>query len=154
MPRILAGLFLAGALTALWAAAPSAAEPPAFVGSKTCSQCHEDQYESFTKYSKKAHSWHSIAVMQAKLKPAELKQCFECHTTGFGRPGGFVSYEATPDLAQVGCETCHGPGSVHAASGDPKDIRRKPELATCQTCHNAQRIEDFRFKPLVYSGAH
>lgn len=154
MPRLLAGLILSAALTLLSAPALFAADAPVFVGSKACSQCHEEQYATFNKYSKKAHSWRSIAVMQPKLKPNELKECFECHTTGYGKPGGFVSEQATPDLAQVGCETCHGPGSAHAESGDPKLIRRKPELATCQACHNSQRIEDFGFKPLVYSGAH
>ena len=132
------------------------AEPSgqAYVGSKTCSQCHEKQYKNFTQYSKKAHAWESIAIMKPKLKENELKQCFECHTTGYGKAGGFVSKEATPDLASVGCETCHGPGSAHAGSGDPKLIARRPSTQTCTACHNAERVEDFRFKPLIFSGAH
>jgi hypothetical protein len=125
-----------------------------YIGSKACSQCHEEKFNSFMTHSKKAKSWRSIAVMKSKLKPNELNQCYECHTTGHGKPGGFVSIETTPDLAQVGCETCHGPGGAHAVAGDPKEIRRKPELVVCQSCHNQQRVSDFRFKPLIYSGAH
>ncbi|WP_415517725.1 MAG: multiheme c-type cytochrome [Desulfovibrio aminophilus] len=131
-----------------------AADTASFVGSKACGQCHEGEYSRFSKYSKKAHSWKSIAVMRKKLTPQELQGCYDCHTTGHGKPGGFVSIEKTPDLADVGCETCHGPGSVHAASGDPKDIQRTPTLEGCQTCHNAERVADFRFKPLIAAGAH
>ena len=131
-----------------------AAEEVSYVGSKACSQCHEKQYESFSKYSKKAHSWQSVAIMKPKLKEQELRQCYECHTTGYGKKGGFVSQETTPELADVGCETCHGPGGEHAASGEPKQIRRRPSVESCTVCHNAQRVEDFRFKPLLFSGAH
>ncbi|MES9996548.1 multiheme c-type cytochrome [Desulfovibrio aminophilus] len=131
-----------------------AAGQSSYVGSKTCAQCHEQEHSRFSKYSKKAHSWKSIAVMRKKLTTQELQGCYDCHTTGHGKNGGFVSIEQTPDLADVGCETCHGPGSVHAASGDPKDIRRTPELADCQICHNAERVADFRFKPLIAAGAH
>jgi mono/diheme cytochrome c family protein len=127
---------------------------PRFVGTKTCAQCHEAQYGNFTKYSKKAHAWNSIAVMKPKLKDVELKQCYECHTTGYGKPGGFVSKQDTPDLADVGCETCHGPGSLHAESGDPTLVTRTPTIELCQKCHNSQRVADFKFKPLVSSGAH
>lgn len=132
----------------------NAAGERSYIGSKACAQCHEQQHANFSKYSKKAHSWQSVAIMKPKLKENELKQCYECHTTGYGKPGGFVSIESTPQLADVGCETCHGPGSEHAASGDPKLVTRRPSTQTCTQCHNPQRVEDFRFKPLLFSGAH
>ncbi|WP_407635553.1 multiheme c-type cytochrome [Fundidesulfovibrio putealis] len=147
-------LFLASSLLVIQPESCRAADEPSYVGSKACSQCHEKQYENFSKYSKKAHAWDSIAIMKPKLKEQELKQCYECHTTGYGRKGGFVSKEATPHLADVGCESCHGPGGEHAASGDPKQIRRRPAVETCTACHNPQRVEDFNFKPLLFSGAH
>lgn len=130
------------------------AEDASYVGSKACSQCHEEQYASFSKYSKKAHSWQSLVIMKPKLKEREFNQCLECHTTGYGKKGGFVSIESTPALADVGCETCHGPGSAHAQSGEPKLITRRPSPKSCTVCHNPQRVEDFRFKPLIFSGAH
>jgi hypothetical protein len=133
---------------------PAQKEDSHYVGSKACSQCHEQQYANFSKYSKKAHAWDSIAIMKPKLKENELKQCYECHTTGYGKKGGFVSHEATPGLADVGCETCHGPGSAHAESGETKLITRRPSVQTCTACHNSQRVEDFHFKPLIFSGAH
>ncbi len=134
----------------------SAESPPdaKFIGSKACGDCHMEQYERFIEFSKKANSWHSIEIMRSNLTEDELETCFECHTTGYGEPGGFVSWEKTPDLAHVGCETCHGPGSVHAEYGDPQDISLQPTMEMCMSCHNEDRIEAFNFKPLIYSGAH
>jgi len=91
--------------------------------------------------------------MKPKLKQAELEKCYECHTTGY-KEGGFKSIESTPELSQVGCESCHGPGSLHAESQDPQDIVAKPSKETCTKCHNSERIQDFKFKPLIFSGAH
>jgi len=124
-----------------------------YAGSKACAECHEGEYERFAKYSKKAHSWKSVSVMASDLKPHELEGCYECHTTGY-KKGGFVNFESTPHLADVGCETCHGPGAEHAETGDPESIVRRPELATCESCHNASRVGAFKFKPLIHSGAH
>ena len=130
-----------------------AADQKTYIGSKNCAPCHEDQYKSFMKHSKKAHSWNSVAIMKPKLKEHELKKCYECHTTGYNK-GGFKSIESTPDLADVGCETCQGPGSEHAENQDPQSINRKPAVETCTACHSSERIQDFKFKPLIFSGAH
>jgi len=141
---------LAILLAATWANADNV-----FVGIEVCQDCHEEQYERFTKYSKKAHSNRSVQVMAPDLTDAELKQCYTCHTTGYGQPGGFVSYEETPHLGIVGCETCHGPGHEHVESGGDADlIQRTMTMEDCETCHNAERVQAFNFKPLIYSGAH
>jgi len=133
-----------------------AAETPAsYVGSKACMSCHPKEYESFTKYSKKAHSSQSVKIMAPKLTAEELKGCFACHTTGYGKPGGFESFEKTPDLADAGCEVCHGPGSAHAdAGGDTQLIRTKLDMAQCEGCHSAERVRTFNFKPMLFAGAH
>lgn len=133
---------------------PSIGGATEYAGSKACADCHEEQYERFEKHSKKAHSWDSIKVMASDLKPEELKGCYDCHTTGYGK-GGFVDYETTPHLADVGCETCHGPGAAHIEEGgDPDLITLRPDVASCESCHNKSRIKDFNFKPLIHSGAH
>jgi hypothetical protein len=125
-----------------------------FTGSKSCAKCHEEQYDNFMKYSKKAHSSKSIEKLAPKLNQDELKECYSCHTTGYGKNGGFISYQKTPELGDVGCETCHGPGAAHVQSGETSHIVRKPPLDNCLACHNAERIQNFKFKPLRYSGAH
>lgn len=145
------GMTLPGAFSA--PRAKSAAQPT-YVGAAACESCHEDEYASYNKNSRKAHSWNSILKMRGKLSPAEVQECYACHTTGYGKPGGFVSFEKTPELANVGCESCHGPGSLHAESGEAGDIRRTPDINGCLACHNAERIQNFNFKPMLYHGGH
>ncbi|MYL82862.1 cytochrome C [Desulfovibrio aerotolerans] len=140
------------------ATAPAAAadEPSGtYVGSKVCMDCHPKQYESFSRYSKKSHSSQSVKIMAPKLTPEELASCFACHTTGYGKPGGFVSFEKTPEMADAGCEVCHGPGAAHAdAGGDPKLIQAKLAMRQCEGCHSAERVRTFNFKPMLFAGAH
>jgi hypothetical protein len=131
------------------------AEPrAAYVGSETCKGCHDAQYESFLANSKKAKSYGSIQKMQKKITPAEFKDCLACHTTGYGEPGGFKSAEESPGLMNLGCEVCHGPGSLHAESRDPADLVLKVSLQVCNRCHISERVAAFGFKPILYAGAH
>jgi mono/diheme cytochrome c family protein len=126
-----------------------------YVGSEACADCHESEYENYKKFSKKAKSGHSVKVMANDLTKAELEECFVCHATGFGKPGGFVSFEATPELADAGCEVCHGPGYDHVESGgDSELIQGKLQVSDCEHCHNPERVAAFDFKPLLYGGAH
>ncbi len=126
-----------------------------YVGSAACKDCHEEQYDNFMKYSKKARSDKSVKIMASDLTAAELAECYGCHATGYGKPGGFVSYEKTPHLGDAGCEVCHGPGHDHVESGGDEDlIKRKLTMQDCESCHNEDRVQSFNFKPLIYSGAH
>lgn len=126
-----------------------------FVGSAACEECHEQEYENFKKYSKKADAGKSVEMMAGDLTEDELHECFTCHVTGYGKPGGFVSFEKTPDMSDCGCEVCHGPGYDHVESGgDPDLIKGDLELEDCTYCHNPERVEAFDFKPLLFGGAH
>ncbi len=129
-------------------------EERVYVGSKACGECHEEEYQSFIKYSKKAHSFRNVKLMAKKLAPSEVKECFQCHTTGYGKPGGFVSEQETPELKNVGYEACHGPGSAHVESEDATDIIGKVDKESCSSCHSAERVRAFRYKPVLYAGAH
>lgn len=130
------------------------AEERVYVGSKACRECHDEEYANYMKFSKKASSFESVRVMRSKLTESEYNECLECHATGYGKPGGFVSEYQTPDLKDAGCEVCHGPGSLHAESGDPDDIDGHLTIESCNTCHNGDRVEAFDFKPLLFGGAH
>ncbi len=133
---------------------PCHAEEKVYVGSTVCKDCHDKEYDNYLKFAKKAHSFQSIKKMEKKLSPEEYRTCFECHTTGYGVKGGFVSEEQTPELKNAGCEVCHGPGSLHVESEDPDDIVREVTMEKCTTCHNKNRVNAFDFKPLLYGGAH
>ncbi len=90
--------------------------------------------------------------------------CWGCHTVGYDPAkttpnGGFDdvmkqlgwtppavtkagNWDAVPDalknVANIQCENCHGPGSLHAASGgDPIAISVSTDSGDCNQCHGA-----------------
>ena len=125
-----------------------------YVGSEACKTCHEKEYDSFTKYAKKSKSYESIMRVKKGLTEKEIKGCYFCHTTGYGKPGGFVSVEKTPYLKNAGCEVCHGPGAIHVKTRSPDDIKRHLTMEDCEVCHTSERVKAFRYKPLIHGGAH
>ncbi len=137
--------------SAAWAQNP---EPGAYVGSDACVECHEVEYENFTKYARKSHSFQSVLTMEKGLTSEEVKVCYACHTTGYGEPGGFVSLEETPELKNAGCEVCHGPAGRHVETEDPDDLKEQVTIDICQKCHTQERVSAFRYKPMVHGGAH
>jgi len=144
-------MFLILVCTPVWATDPKS---KTYVGSDACVECNEAEYENFKTFAKKAHSYESIKAMKKGLTETEFRKCFECHTTGYKKPGGFVSEEKTPHLKDAGCEVCHGPGSLHAETGEPEDIKGDLTAKDCEVCHSAERVAAFDYKPLVYGGAH
>ena len=66
-------------------------------------------------------------------------------TVGYGLPTGFTSQAATPLLAGVQCENCHGPAANHAASDMDPTVRPRVELAAtvCGGCHTGPEHPTF-----------
>ena len=129
---------------------PSAA---VHVGSDACGSCHAEEFETW------AAGPHALGTATlAKSGKDRDPTCLKCHTTGFGRTGGFpaggISAEH-PDLARVGCESCHGPGAEHAAEDSVKrgsifSLGDKCDscvvLQICGTCHDADNDPGFEFE--------
>lgn len=115
-----------------------------YVGDNTCEPCHKKQSETF---SKNTHN-NAYTVLKDTERYKKLKEegeegrCLKCHVTGYGRKGGFIDEKTTPELAKVGCEGCHGPGSEHKAVNKDeiavkkKTILRKPSCGTCHLIHS------------------
>ncbi len=94
-----------------------------FIGAKKCKICHLKQFKAWEKTSMS----DSFENLKAGSKAEEKKKagldpskdytadpnCLKCHTTGYGKPGGFTSIEETPKLTGVQCEGCHGPGGEY-----------------------------------------
>lgn len=129
-------------------------ESKTYIGMEICKGCHEKEHAKYTTHSKMSNSFKSIARMKKGLTTEELKKCYECHTTGYGKSGGFKSEAETPDLKNLGCEACHGPGSSHASSSNPKDIKRRLDTKDCEACHAKDRVAAFNYKPVLFGGAH
>jgi hypothetical protein len=74
---------------------------------------------------------------------AVLPECLFCHANRANHVEGSVNRYTEPvfDGHAIGCQRCHGPGELHAQSGDPLDIvnprRLEPPLrdAVCEQCH-------------------
>ena len=125
-----------------------------YVGSLACRECHPEEYENFMTYAKKSISFQSIERQMRHLTAEEIRQCYPCHTTGYGKPGGFISIEETPHLKNAGCEVCHGPGAEHVRAGDAATITGRMTKKDCEICHISERVKAFKYKPLIHGGAH
>jgi hypothetical protein len=106
----------------------SAQTPQAtYIGVDKCKVCHPKNFEAFSgrKFKKawkvlEMRAW-KVLEMRGKTKDPE---CVRCHVTGYGEPGGFVDEESTPHLKYKQCESCHGPGSLHASNPINKEYRK------------------------------
>lgn len=141
-----------------------------YVGVENCRICHMPHYESWlgTKMAKSFELLKPGVRAEAKLGAGldpdgdytKEGECLKCHVTGYGEPGGFVSIEETPEMANVECEMCHGPGSVYVdmmmekagtyTLDDYKELggltMPSPENNVCsEKCHNPK-------SPFVGSG--
>lgn len=90
-----------------------------YIGSAKCQSCHQGES---AKWSGTKHS-HAMEALDKVAKRPSLRyldpECVVCHTVGFGYNTGYTNAKDTPQLAHVGCESCHGPGSGHAS--DPRN---------------------------------
>jgi hypothetical protein len=142
-----------------------------FIGSQKCQACHDASYRVW----KKSHHAEAFPTLVKADPPRNFDpECISCHVTGWN-PQGFFPYvsgyqgvdekgvERTPQLVNVGCEDCHGPGGDHAAAEQGKDIALQKKLQqalvitkaesadaksrkqNCYTCHDLDNSPDFDF---------
>jgi hypothetical protein len=112
----------------------------AFVGNPPCQECHQEAFPLWEK-SKHSRGW---ATLEEKGKQFHLN-CVGCHVTGYEQPGGVCRLDKVAGREGVGCESCHGPGSLHAEDPTPKNIVRSPGNKLCVTCHNPENSPHFDF---------
>jgi hypothetical protein len=131
-------------LAGLPTASSEEGEKATYKGSNACKACHAEQYKAWQemKHSKAIESLKPDQI--ASGKDEQGRACVQCHVTGYEN-GGFTSMEATPKLANVGCESCHGAGSKHVATMlkammeevevEEKHISRSVGCTQCHTPH-------------------
>lgn len=119
---------------------PAPAGQPHYVGAQVCSACHQPAFQWWQGHP------HGKAYDTLSERNKEYNlSCVGCHVTGYGQPGGStVTHNA--GLIHVGCESCHGAGSTHAANPSTGNITRSPQANTCQTCHNQEHSDQFEFQ--------
>ncbi len=149
-------IFAVFAVLTLYVAVDSvSAEPPAdqdYTGSKRCGSCHFEQY---MKWKKDPHA-KAFALLTSKYE-SDAK-CLKCHTTGYGEATGYKDAKSDASLRDVGCESCHGPGSKHEEISKPfaqvKNLTKEQEEAVrgsiwkvlpkniCLDCHTTKAHKD------------
>jgi hypothetical protein len=123
-----------------------------YVGDRRCVECHEEA-EAFWRTTSHAHAYETL---EKKRKQYNV-QCVGCHVLAWERPGGACSIAETAGRQNVQCESCHGPGSLHAQDGEPATIARKVPEATCKTCHdppNSPHFNDATYRPQILGPGH
>jgi hypothetical protein len=103
-----------------------------YVPGSKCKTCHIKIFKAH------AESPHGTAFENIKDAGEETNAtCLECHSTGYGKPGGFADARSTADLAGVTCQACHGPGSAHIAASkeQKKETIKRPTIDVCEKCH-------------------
>ena len=75
--------------------------------------------------------------------------CVGCHVTGWKQPQGVCRIDQTEGRREVGCEMCHGAGSLHAAGPTKTNIKSDVTAATCTGCHDAENSPHFDFDAYV-----
>lgn len=145
-----------------------------FVGSKTCQDCHPKAYEIWAEgrdghRAPHSHAYHTLLQppKRANVPRNFDPECISCHVVGWNPQGyypyvsGYVSAQETPDLINVGCEDCHGPGARHSAAenGDidvtdeeMEKLQQSMSLPLekaeqkCLECHDLDNSPDFQEK--------
>ena len=137
-----------------------------FVGSAKCESCHEESYRTWRK-NRHSTAWNSLSTDPPTKHTANPlrdfdPECISCHVVGwqgqenFPYKGGFQTEKKTPELANVGCESCHGPGSKHieAELGDDEALQMKLRTGMqlgdhtkqiCHSCHDGDNSPNFEF---------
>jgi hypothetical protein len=114
--------------------------PPDYrlAGNSACRSCHQADCTGWDA-SKHAHAWQTLADRGSHVDP----YCQQCHTTGYGLPGGFVSLSRGESVRSVGCESCHGPSAGHVR--DPKVRTMFAAKDQCATCHDRENSPLFAY---------
>jgi hypothetical protein len=96
-------------------------------------------------WSKSGHA-RAFATLVARRADAD-PSCLACHTVGFGNAAGYRREFGAAKLTDVGCESCHGPGSLHVKQqeGDTSiSFKFRPlDAGDCKRCHYGEFSRPF-----------
>ena len=132
---------------------PPAKGEAAYVGNDSCRRCHP---APFAVYEKTGHA-RAYATLESVQKQYRL-DCVACHVIGFQQAGGVCRVDQVEGRQNVGCENCHGPGSLHLADGTGRSVLRpRPGPSVCVGCHTAENSIHFdyaKYLPRVLGPGH
>lgn len=123
-------------------------DPPYYIGGEQCLHCHR---EAASTWRGTRHAGATNVLQQEGQ--AESLDCLSCHSTGLLDIGGYDPLEPDPQMAGVGCENCHGPGSHHVeAIKYPDDVPNgagsyisRDVIGGCVRCHDPYNSPHFEY---------
>jgi len=130
---------------------------PQYVGSHVCRGCHseEDKGNQYLPWLSSGHAaaywrlatdWSLVLArsrphFQDMENPREDDRCLLCHVTAAQDPDALFA-STFSERQGVGCESCHGPGSLYMDAAVMSDRAaflaaggKIPDERTCQNCH-------------------
>ena len=130
---------------------------PGYIGALTCAKvCHKTAKQgkqlSLWQAAGHANAFATLATEEAKAiakekgieDPQKSDQCLKCHTTAHGVASELLGAKFSHEEG-VGCEVCHGPGSLYKKRSVMKDREKSiaaglliPDEKTCLKCHNEE----------------
>jgi hypothetical protein len=110
-----------------------------YAGPRACASCHGAAHVAL----QRPDAPHARSLEPVKKRGfLRVHQCLSCHATAPGRKEGHI--EPGDAQAAVTCESCHGPGAEHVASGGK--ARLLDAKASCVSCHVPEMSPDFRYE--------
>ena len=135
-------------------AVPGVRTVASYAGTDQCLACHPSAAAGW-KRSAHARAFATVTERKADADP----KCIGCHTIGFGSFSGYRREFGAAKLVDVGCESCHGPGSLHVRQreGDTTvNFAFRPLGAgDCIRCHYGEYSRPFvwdQMWPLIQHG--
>lgn len=109
-----------------------------YAGDTQCKTCHPAEHTVWSG-SRHGRAYNTLRKINKAFDP----ECLVCHVVGFNLAGGFISEVDTPDLKNVQCEVCHGPGRDHVSA--PKKGFGSQAKEACKKCHVKNHSPHFDF---------
>lgn len=111
-----------------------------FATTTSCAGCHADRLAAWA-FDDHARAYEALLTRKAGTST----ECVGCHTTGFGRPGGYAALDTATlrTYKAVQCEACHGPMGGHPQN--EKVQARTVDETTCLTCHDKANSPQFDY---------
>ncbi len=110
-----------------------------YVGSQACATCHSKAFDQWS-HTSHATAFNTLLTVGKQFYP----ECVSCHVTGFRYETGYqIGTKEKEHLADVGCETCHGPGKQHITTPLTTNIRGEVKQQVCMECHTPSHSPGF-----------
>jgi hypothetical protein len=152
--------------TGLFSPAEAQEAKPQYIGAQSCAKvCHKSTKQGkqlgIWREAKHSGAYETLGTDKAKeiakgkgiADPQKAEACLKCHTTAPGAADELKGAKFS-NTEGVGCERCHGPGSLYKKRKIMKDQKASiakglliPDEKTCKECHNE---ESPTFKPFNF----